>query len=104
MKHSVIIGTDGIPCPRCGKPTEIRAHAVIRQRQLSQPYYYSQWYNCAAADCATTLIMRDEFKVYTDKAAGDAADRLKMVREQLTPRGDLANGRPPLPDQTPPWD
>ncbi|MGJ0507629.1 MAG: hypothetical protein ACR652_10950 [Methylocystis sp.] len=30
---------------------------------MAQPYYYTRWFNCTAAGCKTTLVMRERFKV-----------------------------------------
>jgi hypothetical protein len=85
-KSFIVVGQNGIPCPRCGAPTEIREHSSITPKHLSQPYYYSRWFNCAAADCRTTLVMSDEFKVLNDPEAAEQAARLRAVREQIAPK------------------
>jgi len=97
-RQSRIVSEDGVPCPRCGRPTQIREHVEIKPKHRAQPFYYSRWYNCAHDDCATTLIMREEFKVWNDN---DAAHTLQ---QRLAPPGDSlidATG-----DQTgpPPWE
>lgn len=80
---SATIGANGIPCPRCGQPTEIKEHVEIGARQRRQPFYYSRWFNCANAECATTLIMRDEFRVFNNPEEGATAARTSVIREQL---------------------
>jgi hypothetical protein len=64
-KH--IIGTDGPPCPRCGRATEVCEHREITDRELRRPFYYARWYNCPHTDCQTTLIMPPEHKVWNNK-------------------------------------
>lgn len=62
-KSYVVVAGDTEPCPRCGRPMQIREHAAITERHLAQPYYYTRWFNCTAAGCKTTLVMRERFKV-----------------------------------------
>jgi hypothetical protein len=54
---------------------------VITAELLEQPYYYRQWFYCHTADCKTTLIMRDEDRVFTE-----AGHRLIAIKAQLRPR------------------
>jgi hypothetical protein len=63
-KTSRIIGQDGEPCQRCGKPTEVHEHIELTDRLLAQPFYYSRWFNCRNPDCRTTLIMPKAFRVH----------------------------------------
>jgi hypothetical protein len=60
----VAIGLDGPKCPRCNKPTQIRQHQRIGLKQLRRPFYFRRWFFCMNMDCRTTLVMRDEFKVW----------------------------------------
>ena len=78
----VVIGEAGPPCPRCSRPMQVREHDRIREKQLRQPFYYSRWFCCMHNDCRTTLVMRDEFKVWNS----DQARRLEAIRQQLRPR------------------
>lgn len=64
---SVKVSGVGINCHRCGKPTEIREHAEITEKILSQPFYYCRWYRCTNKECATTLIMHRKHKVQNKK-------------------------------------
>lgn len=66
MKKYKVIPGDGDPCPRCKRPTEIREHAFITSKHLSQPYYYSRWFNCTNRRCRTTVIMPDRFRVMAE--------------------------------------
>jgi hypothetical protein len=50
--------------PRCNKPTQIREHQRIGPKQLRRRFYFRRWFFCMNMDCRTTLIMRDEFKVW----------------------------------------
>lgn len=99
-ERSAVLPGIGINCPRCGRPTEIRGHIAVSAKQLAQPYYYSRWFNCAHADCATTLIMRDEYRVFNDPEKGAEALRLDLIKDQLrrpdAPKPSLSSGnRPP---------
>jgi len=40
----MIVSEDGPPCPRCGRPMQVREHDRIREKQLRQPFYYSRWF------------------------------------------------------------
>lgn len=103
MKHCVV-GNNGIPCPRCGRPTEIREHTEVTARHLAQPFYYSRWFNCNASDCKTTLFMREEFRVFADPEQAQQAERFKAIKQQMTPVEPIRRGRDPLPGEAPPWD
>jgi hypothetical protein len=63
-RHKVV-GYDGPNCPRCGRFTEIREHREIRPKQLKQPFYYARWFYCVNTDCQTTLIMQDQYRVWS---------------------------------------
>jgi len=82
----VIVGGDGPPCPRCCKPTQIREHKHIGEKELSKPFYFSRWYYCENQQCKTNTIMPEEFKV--------------LNKPTLTPMDDVVvdalNERKPL--------
>jgi hypothetical protein len=59
----VIVPGGGVPCPRCRRPTQIREHARITEKHLTQRYYFSRWFRCMHRDCSTKLVMVEEFKV-----------------------------------------
>jgi hypothetical protein len=82
MRHVVVIKEEGPPCPRCGRPMQIREHDRIRAKQLRQPFFYRRWFRCMHDDCRTTLVMRDEFKVWNS----DQDRRLEAVGQQLRRR------------------
>lgn len=65
MSDRVIVPGKGPPCPRCGRWTQIREHREITARELDKPFYYRRWFCCIDKRCKTTLIMADEFRVYT---------------------------------------
>jgi hypothetical protein len=96
MKPRIVEGA-GIDCPRCGKPTQIREHKQVTDKQLRQPFYYSRWFCCLNRKCRTTLVMMDEHKVWNEN---DAAKKLleaeeprvpAAIAEQLTPPGGTFN-------------
>jgi len=70
----MVMGADGVPCPRCALPTEIRQHAEITAKHLRQPYFFSRWFYCRNPDCPVTIHMQEEFKVWNGKNA--AAQRI----------------------------
>jgi len=79
----VVVTTDKVrTCPSCSRPMQIREHDRIRPKQRRQPFYYRRWFCCMHADCKTTLVMFDEFKVWTS----DEDQRLEAIRQQLRPR------------------
>jgi hypothetical protein len=42
----VFIKSDGEQCPHCKKTMQRRGHTTISDKQLKQPYYYSEWDYC----------------------------------------------------------
>jgi hypothetical protein len=66
-KKTIIVAGDGDPCPRCARPTQIREHVAVTDKQLAKPYYFSRWFVCTNADCKTTLIMAERFRVVNDQ-------------------------------------
>lgn len=83
-KSYVVIPGDGDPCPRCGRPTQIREHKEILQRHRNQPFYYSRWFNCMFSDCRTTLVMPDRFIIWRSAEDRDAYVRRGLIRDQLS--------------------
>jgi hypothetical protein len=77
-RKAVIVPGQGIACPRCNRPTQVRKHAALGERQLRAPFYYRRWFFCTNPTCQTTMIMRDEDRVAVD---GDAV--LWTETEQL---------------------
>jgi hypothetical protein len=76
MKNStVVLGSFGPECPRCGRATEVRAHAKIGPKQLQQPFYYKRWFYCTHEDCITKNIMLEEYKHWNDNEQADLAPR-----------------------------
>jgi len=65
--YRIIPGAGDI-CPRCKQATQIREHIEITAKQLRGPFYFYRWFNCTNAQCQTTLIMREQFKVYASEA------------------------------------
>lgn len=61
-QHVVVPG-DGDPCPRCGRPMQIREHKSITEKHRRQPFHYTRWFRCMNPDCRTTLAMPERFKV-----------------------------------------
>ena len=78
----LVLDKQGPGCPRCGRPMQIREHDRIRPKQLRQPFYYSRWFRCMHKDCKTTIVHRDEFKVWNSAEH----QRLEAIRQQLRPR------------------
>ena len=78
----MIVSEDGPPCPRCGRPMQVREHDRIREKQLRQPFYYSRWFRCMYKGCKIKIVHREEFKVWSS----DVNQRLEAIRQQLQPR------------------
>jgi hypothetical protein len=57
-----VVGRNGVPCPRCGEPTEIREHMSITDKHLRQPYYFRRWFYCRNPSCSVTLHLVEDFK------------------------------------------
>jgi hypothetical protein len=68
QRYKIVPGA-GDPCPRCKQATQIREHITVGPKQRFQPFYYSRWFNCTNANCQTTLIMPERFKVFPEEAA-----------------------------------
>jgi hypothetical protein len=79
-RKTVVVGKNGDPCPRCGCSTEIRQHKQVGAEQLRQPFYYSRWYYCANANCRTSMIMPEKFKV-----CPSAPHNITGLRAELRP-------------------
>lgn len=73
-----VTGEVGKNCIKCGKPTEVREHTHISEKQLRQPYYFSKWYNCNNPTCKTSIFMDEKFKVWN---RNKAAQKIKEVQE-----------------------
>jgi hypothetical protein len=39
-----MIPGDGDPCPRCGKPMQIREYDHVDEKQPSQSFSYERWF------------------------------------------------------------
>ena len=63
-KTYIIVSENGPPCPRCRRHMQVREHDRIREKQLRQPFYYSRWFRCMHKGCKTTIVHREEFKVW----------------------------------------
>lgn len=77
-KKYVVIDSEGIPCPRCSRPTQAREHTHISDKLLRQPFYFTRWFMCTYIDCITTTHMVEEYKVYNNNKA---ARQFKDVQE-----------------------
>lgn len=77
--RGVTIPGDGIPCPRCGRITEIREHRA--EITHTKPTFYTRWFRCVNDDCRTTEIMRGEFRVINPRA--DKPQSFSELIEQI---------------------
>ena len=59
-KKSIVVPGDGDPCPRCGKPMQIREYDGIGEKKLR---HYTRWFCCVNKTCKTTLVMPARYKV-----------------------------------------
>lgn len=101
-KNMKIVGLDGPPCHRCGRPTEIREHERITEKELARPFYYGRWYNCPNNSCDTKIIHADEFKVWNKNKA-------QHPPEVVTTPTEHRDSAPEVLDQVsagdlPPWE
>ena len=94
-KHYRVVGYDGVPCPRCGRPTQIREHPHIGEKQLRQPFYYSRWFNCINNKCKTTLYMLDEYKVFNHLPAVEEPEESPEVLQRTEAIFEQLDERPP---------
>ena len=86
----IVVGENGDPCPRCGKPTEIREHRAITEKELRRPFYYSRWFYCTNRHCRTKLIMPSRFIVWAPEPRKNRRDDIpQMLIDQLTPPKDF---------------
>jgi hypothetical protein len=56
----VVIPGDGDPCPRCGKPMQIREYA-FKEKQERRASFYTRWFCCMNETCKTTLVMPSRY-------------------------------------------
>jgi hypothetical protein len=111
-KSKNFFGLSGDPCPRCGVPMQVRKHHTIGEKQLRQPFYYSQWFCCRNPKCKTTMVMPERFKVMTPVVWGDSWPDEKSVStaNRLLQPDDLAvssanrKPEPADPNERPPWE
>jgi hypothetical protein len=97
-----IVGFDGPPCPRCGRPTETREYERITEKELAQQFYYSRWFMCQNRECKTQVITAPEFKVFNENKAQRPPDVVTTPTEHR-------DGAPERLDQVsagdpPPWE
>jgi len=64
MTRAVVVAGAGDPCPRCGRPTEIREHPRITERERRRPFYYRRWFMCRNPACRTTTIVPAKYQVF----------------------------------------
>jgi hypothetical protein len=100
--HLVIPG-DGDPCPRCGRPMQIREHRRITAKHRRQPLHFSRWFCCMHDDCKTLTVTPLRYAVWhcsgekrrnieaTLLAKGLAREREKEVAEAKA-RGEVVWG------------
>jgi hypothetical protein len=62
--NAVLMDGTGDPCPRCGQPMRIFEHREISDRQRKSPFYYARWHRCLSDSCKTTVVMRDEDRIW----------------------------------------
>jgi hypothetical protein len=56
----IVIPGEGDPCPRCGRPMQIREYDGIGEKELRS---YTRWFCCMNKTCKTTLVMPARYKV-----------------------------------------
>jgi predicted amidophosphoribosyltransferase len=79
-RRFVVLDEEGPGCPRCGRPMQVREHDRIRAKQLHQPYYFQRWYYCTYANCRTTIVTAEEFKVWNQNPKAETMRRLEQIK------------------------
>ena len=51
-----VTSQSGPACPRCGKPSQVREHREITEKELRRPFYYLRWFYCRNTRCQTTMF------------------------------------------------
>jgi hypothetical protein len=64
-----VVGNDGEPCPRCGRPTEVREHADITEKLLRQRYYFRRWFHCTNRRCKVSTHVNPAYRVFPGEEA-----------------------------------
>jgi hypothetical protein len=59
----IVIPGRGDPCPRCGKPMQIREYADLNEKQERGPSFYVRWFCCLNKTCKTTLVMPARYRM-----------------------------------------
>jgi hypothetical protein len=59
-RKCVVVPGDGDPCPRCGKPMQIREYDGVDEKHVRS---YTRWFCCMNKTCKTTLVMPARYKV-----------------------------------------
>lgn len=62
LSQSVEIIGIGLPCDKCGKEMQRRAHKYLTEKQKSSPYYFSEWDVCVSG--CNFMKHYDKYKVY----------------------------------------
>jgi hypothetical protein len=99
-----VVGHDGMPCPRCGEPTEIREHTEITKQHLRQPFYFSRWFYCRNHECKVTLHMVEQFKVWNRRSGRGPKKRYRRPRYRHDPEFQRVTAECRAQDGPPPWD
>ena len=87
--HLVIPG-DGDPCPRCGRPMQIREHPQITEKHRR---HYSRWFCCMNKNCKTKQVMAPQYKVINS-----------VVGSGTWPDNTVMQPEPADPNERPPWE
>ena len=110
QKSRLVENRERFCCPRCNSLTERFEHKQVTEKQLRQPFYYSQWFRCSNPQCQTIQIMRDQDRVWTsarwkqrkqapEEAAPFAWQRLDDVVMRVL--GEVSEGEQ---NSAPPWE
>jgi hypothetical protein len=65
-RRTVVLGSFGPGCPRCGRATKVIRHAQIGPKQLRQPFYFERWFRCTNNNCRTKNIMDPKYRRWND--------------------------------------
>ena len=64
--HNVIVKESENKCPNCDILMQRRSHSHIRDKQLKQPFYFSEWDCCSKKTGGCGFVKHyEKYKVWT---------------------------------------
>lgn len=62
-KNVVVLTNESLPCRKCKKPMQRRAHEHILEKQLRKNYYFTEWDYCLTCHA---IYQYEQYKVYNN--------------------------------------